>query len=329
MKYNKTIYLVLLSVALTACNDGEQEQLAAKGYIQMQAAAINMESASRAVANPYLGDTPGKDTPLETALWFSMEPDRYPHNPQYPTFLPVHTSITFDGPQMEYVLYNNRNIQYPIDNKPVYCIGLYPNDDRWTLADDETSVSHPIDGNTDLMFARPIVGTWNEHFGPMRYEHALTWIKIAVCAVSFDALNAWGKLKKISVYSATSVDISLSSDVKLIPGTLASENLEDRYVYNTDGDGNQNKGQWIETLNLPAPIDITSTMDELGSVFCSPATEYRLKIETENNTVETTVKLNWVDFDNDDVAQLQIPGRAKGRCFVISLYFHPYVTIKK
>lgn len=320
MKYIKYICMLIIPTLVSACSDDRTEQIAESGYIQLQAASNNMESMSRAVAKPYVGDSPSEDNPLETALWFSTESGMYPNNPQSPTYLPVHTSLTFDGPQMEYVLYNGKNIQYPTDNTPVYCIGLYPNDNEWVLSDDKTTVSHHIDGNTDLMFARPIVGTWTEHFEPMRYEHALTWIKIAACAVSFNALEAWGKLKQISVWSKSTVDIDLSTKVDLIPNTRPDENLEDRYSYTGEG-------QWIKTLNFSEPQEITSTMDELGSVFCSPDTEYRLKIETVNNIVETTVKLNWLDFDNDDVTQLQIPGRAKGRCFVISLYFHPYNVV--
>lgn len=327
MRYLKPIYFSLALTLVMGCSEDASERPDDNGYIKLSASMGSMTPVTRATADPYLGDSPSEERPLATSLWFSTESGVYPHAPAGQTLLPVHTNLTFDGSQTEYVLYNNRYIQYPVDGEPVYCIGLYPDDNNWTLSDDNKRVSHEIDGNTDLMFARPIVGSWNEHFGSIRYEHTLSWIKIAVCAVSFDALNAWGKLKKISIYSAKSVDIDLATEAVLVPGTNASENLEDRYTYYPDITTDKENGQWIETLNLKEPIDITSTMDELGSVFCSPAKEYRLKIETENNTVETTVKLNWLDLDTDDVTELQIPGRARGRCFVISLYFHPYSVV--
>ncbi|MCM1452447.1 MAG: hypothetical protein NC102_09315 [Clostridium sp.] len=322
MRSIKTIYLFLPTILAWSCSDSGQGQEpdTAGGNIKLSASAGKLaEASSRAAADPFLGTTPSEDYLLDTELWFSTEKDKYPHNPQGEEQLPVHAGLTFDGPQTQYIFYNNQNIKYPTGNNPVYCLGLYPNDGGWAYDEAQAKVTHEIDGNTDLMFARPIEGSWTSQFQTIRYEHALTWVKIAVCAVSFNSLDAWGKLKQISIWSSKSVDIGVKMDVDKITTPDPNEVLEDRYAYSQEG-------QWIKTLNFAEPVDITSTMEELGSVFCSPDTEYRLYIETENNSLETTVQLNWLD-DDDGVSDVRIPARARGKCFVISLYFHPYKVV--
>ncbi len=296
-------------MAMAACSENGTGEIGGSVDIRLGAAVGGIQAGSRIVADPYLGTVPKQ---FESAVWFSNTAGVYEHNPSATTCLPCRTAVTFRSTQLEYVYYTAenlpaKNLQYPTDDSKVYCVGFYPNDGDWTTSDN-TNVSHPIDGRDDLMFAKEIDGTWNRHFDTLRYEHMLTWVKIAVCATSHDTANAWGRIEKINVTNSKS-----NINIDLQTGSCSY--------------GGEPKT--IETMNADTPIPLHTTMHEVGSVLCSPETEYTLMIKTENNAEPKTITLDLrsMSADGDTLTDIAEPGQARGKCFVLSLYFKPYNVI--
>lgn len=309
MKHSKFIYIGIALMTVTACSTGGADEPSGSGYIRLCAAVGDIEISSRTVADAYLGSMPSTKKPLDSSVWFRTENGVYENAPSATTSLPVHTGVTFSGPQLEYVRYDSKNLQYPTDNSKVYCIGLCPNDGDWTPGVGDMSVSHPIDGHDDVMFAGENAGTWNNHFKPLQYEHLLTWIKIAVCATSHDTAEAWGRIEQISINSKPGVNIDLTNGIR------TTYEGEDRF---------------INTMAAGEPVQLLTTMHEVGSVLCSPETEYTLRVKTENNTEakEVTLKLNLMDAGGDNLTPIGDKSQARGKCFVLSLYFRPYDVVE-
>jgi len=300
---------------MPACSKSDADECAESGNIRLSAAVGNIETGSRTVADPYLGTTPSLAKPLESAVWFRVgDAGVYEDKPASETNLPVHTGVTFNGPQLEFVYSGTNNLKYPTDNTPVYCVGLYPNDGGWTANGDCTKASHPIDGAKDLMFAGEIRGIWDDPFGsPLEYEHLLSWVKIAVCATSHDTAEAWGDIEQISINSKSGVEVDLKTGVP----TYYNTGDTDRFV-NTMG----------------SPVGLQTTMHEVGSVLCSPETRYTLRVKTKNNPTEKEISLKLSlmgkdpDTQEETLTQFSDPSLARGKCFVLSLYFKPYNVIE-
>ncbi len=301
MRNFKFIYIGFVLMTMSACSKSGTGEIGDSVDIRLGAAVGDIQVGSRTTAEPYLGSTPIQ---FNSEVWFSNTSGVYENNPSATTSLPVHTAVTFKGPQLEYVYYGSKNIQYPTDDTEVYCVGFYPNDGDWKTSDN-TNVSHPIDGIDDLMFAKQIAGTWNNHFGTLRYEHLLTWVKIAVCATSHDTADAWGDIEEISINSKSNVSIDLKSGKCTYGGDTRA----------------------ISTMSAAAPL--LTTMHEVGSVLCSPETEYTLTIKTSNNAdpKQITLKLSLISADGDLLTEVSGVDQARGKCFVLSLYFKPYNVI--
>jgi len=313
---------------MPACSESDADAGPDSGNIRLDAVVGAIETGSRADADPgagtnpyyaypYRGTTPSEDNSLDAALWFRLGEagSVYENNPSAMTNLPVHTAVNFKGPQKEFVLYGGKNLTYPTDaTASVCCVGLYPNDEGqdggWTLGPDNMSASHPIDGVTDLMFAKEISGTWNAPLASLRFEHLLTWVKIAICATSHDTAEAWGAIEQIRIVNSKS---NVSVDLK--SGTPTYSNADPA-------------GHPINTLD--SPVELLTTMHEVGSVLCSPEMEYTLEIKTANNTdlKKITLKLDLMDLKDDSLKPIENADQARGKCFVLSLYFKPYKVVE-
>lgn len=310
-------------MTVSACSEGGPDERAESGDIRLGAAVGDMPISSRAVADPYLGGAPAAANPLKAAIWFRKADGDYANTPEADTNLPVHTSVTFDGPQLEYVYrdaVNSQNsLKYPTTGDNVYCVGLYPDDGGWETTDNITA-SHKIDGTADLMFAEEITGSWDSHFTTQKYKHLLTWIKINICATSHEAVDAWGKILHIYISSDRKVEINLKD------GTC-------EYIPDTSVEGYFMPTMHKEAEDHPATtITLSTATQEVGSVLCSPETEYTLKIVSENKSgvVETrSIKMNLTLMNDDDtITDVTNPNEAIGKCFVFSLYFTPYSVIE-
>jgi len=311
MKNLSYIYIGFVVLTAAACSNNASDELDLNGNIQLRATVGNLIVNSRAgiagaEADPYL---PQDGVPFEAAVWVRNYDGYYENSPTGDTNLPVHTTVKFDGSQMAYLMYDNKNLKYPTDNKKVYCVGLYPVSEplKWKTTDNKI-VSHPINGETDLMFAPEIEGSWNLKFTTQQYEHLLTWIKINICATSHDAVDAWGTIKQICITSDSEVQVDLKS------GTY-------KYI----GE------QLIYTMSNSCTL--STSIHEVGSVFCSPEKEYQVTVITTNKNGKVEARtiplsLNLIDIDDGDkTTEVTHEDQARGKCFVFSLYFTPHKVI--
>lgn len=299
------VYITLLCL-LASC---ERIENIDGHLIGLKADVGELVSDTKVAAVPYEGTSPTADSRLSAAVWFSLSPSKFQHNPEAPSNLPCRTTMTFESTATTYASYlpdgktESVSLRYPTaDNTPVYCIGLYP-DTGWTTTDG-IQVSHPINGEDDLMFADVIQGTWDNHFENQEYNHLLTWIKVSVCAMTLETATQWGNVTNITVSSKSKVNIDLSQANKKI---------------SYDGET-----QALTTYDDQTGISLSLTSQEAGSVFCSPATEYEVRITTENYGEKTlTVKLS--DLDYNDLTNAD---QAVGKLFILSLYFNPFNVIE-
>ncbi|MEY8685095.1 hypothetical protein AB9N12_02795 [Bacteroides sp. AN502(2024)] len=305
MKKLSLVYIGFVFLTMAACSESASDEADLSGNIQLGVTVGDLQINSRAgvTAVPYL---PQEGKTFEAAVWFRKYDGDYENKPDASINLPVHTTVEFDGSQLKYVFYDNKNLKYPTDNTNVCCIGLYPKL-NWETTDNKV-VSHSINGAEDLMFASEIEGSWNRHFPPQQYEHLLTWIKINICASSHDAVDAWGMIEQIYVTSDSEVQIDL-------------KNGSCQYV----------SPQLIPAMNSSKLL--STSIQEVGSVFCSPEKEYKVTVETKNKSgvVEKRtipLTLNLIDVEHDDkITNVTQESQAKGKCFVFSLYFTPHNVI--
>jgi len=300
----------LALLTMSACSESASDDPAG-GNIRLSAAVGDLQSNSRAVADPYLSQN-GEN--LKVAVWFRNQGGEYENSPDPVTNLPVHTDVEFDRSGLAYVSYNNKNLKYPSGNGWVDCIGMHPYT-GWTPIDNNKKVSHAIDGVEDLMFAQERSGNWSTRIPMQKYEHLLTWIKINICASSHEAIDAWGTIEQITVKSDSEVTIDLETGKYEYGG----EPIEIKTI--AEGDGRP----------------LTTANHEVGNVFCSPQKgEYALTVTSRNKNGEEIKKtvdmaLNIIDVDHDDkITDITEKNweEARGRCFVFSLYFTPYDVIE-
>ena len=307
MKNLNYIYMGLAFLMTTACSDNVADETVMGGDIQLGVTVGELQAKSRATAVPYL---PQNEKTLTADVWFRNDGGGYEDQPDITTTnLPVHTTVTFEGtPMMAYVLHDGKNLKYPRDDSKVYCVGMYPAT-GWT-ATNNTTVSHDINGTEDLLFAPEIIGSWSQNFPTQQYEHLLTWIKINICASSHAAIDAWGTINRITVNSDSEVSVNLTTS---------------EYIYS----GSQEIATMTESRQL------TTATREVGSVFCSPETEYTVTVNYtdkhgETKDIEVPLSLNIINMDDDTVAPVPVTdeSQARGKCFVFSLYFTPYDVIE-
>lgn len=312
MKRISYIYIGLAFLATTACSESGSDGPESGAKIQLSATVGNLQIGSRAgngmEADPFIP----QDGEMEAAVWFSNTSGTYLDAPKADTNIPVHTTVTFENvttedSKLEYVEYNGNALEYPVDKSSVYCVGMYPAT-GWSTTDGNT-VTHAINGSDDLMFAPQIEGRWDSHFGKQSYSHKLTWIKVNICATSHDAIDAWGKIEQIYITSDSEVKVNLA-----------------------DGTCEYSSKEMIPVMATPTAL--TTSANEVGSVFCSPETKYSVLVLTRNkdgNTETRTIELtlNKIDVnDGDKVTDVVKEEDATGYCFVFSLYFTPHKVIE-
>lgn len=311
------IYMVLWGcMCLSACS--EQEEWT-DNSISLRAEVEQVESMSR---SQYA--TPVSDNNLTATVWFSLEQGKYPEGTgdATETNIPGHYEIDFRGEDAVFPNVANENMRprYPVDNTPVYCVGFYPHTD-WTYVDGEPSkATHNISGFDDLMFAAPITGSWNQHFGRQRFWHLLSWLKVCVCATTAEAGSYWGKLKKITLKDVPT-GLQINDLSKMYADYSDGKLAEDDVSPLMDGDGKKILHS-IDILDETTGKDLGITIQDVGSVFCYPQSSYTLSIECENGMVEKTIDLKPL------VGSGSIPAFPSGAQFVLILNFHPFNVVE-
>lgn len=299
-----TIYLLpIVIMLLSACSERLERLDDDSTFISLCAsvndAAIDTRAASQ--AKPFRGTVATDEYPLDAKVLFSTEKGVYRHSPVSPTYLPCHSKVTFVDDTYKYPeKYNGFNLKYPIDNSTVYCVGMSPADGEWVISDDGKYATHPIDGNDDLMFAACEEGTWSDHFEPHLYKHQLTWLKLCVYATDPDAEAFWGKIESLSVKSKAGIVMSLDDGSATFDTTI-------RLISAYEGD-----------------YQLTTTLCEIGSIFCSPEVEYDITVNTKKYG-ERTISVKLKDLQGNN---LQSADEAVGNLYVIELGFTPFAIIE-
>ena len=300
----KFTYIILLAL-IASC---ERIGNAGTECIGVSAGIGELVSTTRAAAVPFRGTAPSEDNVLESAVWFSTDKTKFLHNPVSPTYLPAHTEITFESSAITYADYTPAgsdtpySLTYPVDNTPVYCVGFHPAD-GWNCTDG-VNVSHAVNGSHDIMFAEQIEGTWDEHFQTLNYRHLLTWVKVSVCAMTMETARQWGNVTNVTIKTKSNLNVDLSK-------------ASDKVTYGGED-------QYLTVYNNADGMDLSLTSKEVGSVFCTPATEYEVTIKTKNSAQKTlTVKLSDLDY-----TEITSPDQAVGKLFILSLYFNPFNIIE-
>ena len=302
----------LWALSLLACGcTNQQDELEVPptdGRIGVSACLATPVVSTRTAAEavPYQGSTPSASNPLDASVWFSTESGTYVAGETLDA-LPRHTEVRFNSSGTVYP--TGDVLMYP-ESDVVYCVGLYPySATEWTNTDasgdnSNTHASHTIDGSQDLMFAPQISGSKASPISSaLAFTHQLTWLKINVIAEDNRAISSWGNVTDITV---TSPGNKLTVD--LSAGT-ASCNSTPTYI------------KALENASTPLRI----TTQQLGSVFCAPATSYQVNVKTAN---ETTGKDLTITLKNISGENLSGASDAKGKMFVITLNFKAISTIE-
>lgn len=302
MKIRYINILFLLTLIVCACTHEELPK--SRMPIAMKASIENIDvqvkssgSQKSAQENAYVGSVPSADRPLNVDLCFSLTSGDYSvaEPTDTKTYLPCHTKASFTDENITQIYYNynynganDKTLAYPTTGQDVYCVGFYPQR-VWNWNYSNGNFKAPLTGKDDLMFAPQISGRWNQQFGTSdnspKFQHLLTWLKVVVCATSYDAVNAWGNI--------TSVTLNTAQNVELSPA----------------GSPSFNGSQTIDLLTDKAPIELNILKKDIGSLFIAPTNDpITLTIKAEDGSIAT------VDMTASE-------GFKPGSQYVLVLYF--------
>lgn len=298
---------LVIPLLMSACTENKDEvEAPAISDVRigvMAAVDAPMVTTRTAVsAVPYMETTPSTTNALDAAVWFSTTTCSYQDNGTQHE-LSRHTKVVFNTDGMVYP--ENERLMYP-ESGTVYAVGLYPytglNSSVWTSTDasgstDYTKASHVINGVDDLMFAPQVSGTKASPIdAALTFNHQLTWIKINVIAASHDAIDAWGDVTSVTITNPNSkITITFSTGA-------ASYTGDPEIITVYDGS---------KTLMI--------TSQEVGSIFCAPATSYNISVNTDNLGVKNIVGVPLKGLDG--TTPIENVADAIGNLFVITLYF--------
>lgn len=242
--------------------------------------------------NAYIGSVPSAERPLKVDLCFSLTSSVYsvatPTDTK--TYLPCYTTATFKDENITQIYYNGENdktLAYPTTGQDVYCVGFYPQG-TWKYSDDKTFKAD-LTGQADLMFAPQISGRWNQQFGTANnspvFQHLLTWLKVVICATSYDAIDAWG--------SITSITLNTAKEIELSPVDNSVRFSEDQQTF-----------ELVKT-----PLELSILKNDVGSMFIAPTSApIKVTIKAEDGRIAT------VDVNSAE-------GFKSGCQYIVVLYF--------
>ena len=324
--------LVFISFVCCGCSDFLiPKRSAITMSINMDGMGLEVDSSTKGgdgmvSANPYTG-TPSGNNPLAVGLWYSYSPGTYSHNPEAPQYIPCITSAVYNSTGSIDIRTGSNILQYPVpadknysstNDGNVYCIGFYPNS-GWSQPDPVTNVAtstnHIINGIEDLMFADQMVGSYTANFEAQTFSHVLTWVKINLSATSISAADVWGKVTELEI-------VSPNSNVQVD----FSQNAAESSVVGYTGD------PVVFPLRLSyEKLGVTSKT--YGQAFCSPPAVnssgklgYTVNVKTETMDVAEEV---FVELKKEDgYTEVTDPAYAKGKLFIINLYFNEVSVIE-
>lgn len=323
MRTMKGIYTILyIIMAMVGCMSliacAEQGEWMDDNSISLRAEVERVAPMSR--SGNYA--EPVADNNLRAMVWFSFDQDEYPEaegsiDPE--TNIPGHYVIDFKGEEAAFPNVTNENMRprYPIDNTPVYCVGFYPHEGWEGWNNNDSKVTHEITGFEDLMYAPPIIGSWNNHFDKHQFLHLLTWLKVCVCATTTEAGNYWGRLKRITLKDVPQ-ELQINNLSKM-QSDYGKKITSDDISPLKDTEGNSIIHS-VDILNNDPGIDLGINLQDVGSIFCYPQSSYTIVVECENGeTKEIEIDLNPLS------GTIGFPA---GYQYVITLNFHPFNVVE-
>lgn len=329
----KRIYLIIyLALLVCVCLSSCTEQLDINSTDKAITLRAEVENVMPATRNSNYA-TPVSDNNITATVWFSTVQGKFPDGTDTDdpkdesTNIPGHYVINFEGekPVFPNVDDESKRPRYPIpDNdgkvQDVYCVGFYPSTD-WTYVEgtgenDPSKATHNITGFDDLMFAAPISGNWNNHFQRQKFTHLLTWLKVCVCTTTTEAGNYWGKLKKISL-----VDVPSGLQINDLSKMQTSyENVNKKVILTSSDISSTGDSYSPDIFNNTDGIDLGINIQDVGSIFCYPQSEYTLRIECKNGTVTKKIPLR--SLSGSEI------GFPAGMQYILTLYFHPFNVVE-
>lgn len=325
----KRIYLILYIALLgCVCLSSCTEQLdinRTDNTISLRAEVENVMPVTRTNNSNYA--TPISNNNITATVWFSTVQGKFSDGTDTDdpkdesTNIPGHYVIDFEGEKSVFpnVTDESERPRYPIPDesgiKDVYCVGFYPSTGWGTGDENSSKATHTITGFEDLMFAPPIMGNWNNHFDRQKFLHLLTWLKVCVCTTTTEAGNYWGKLKKITL-------VNVPSGLQINNLSKMQSDYEDANdkVTLTSGDISPTGTSEPDIFNNTMGIDLGINIQDVGSIFCYPQSEYKLRIECENGTVTKKIPLR--PLSGSEI------GFPAGMQYILTLYFHPFNVVE-
>lgn len=323
------ISLILMAqLMLAACSDDTKE-LFSDVPIALNAGIMPVDAGTRAIETDEIrGNVPSNEYPLDALLFFTTTSKKYDKSPVpvAPSFLPCRTTISYTSGTKTYPApLGDNDIKYPLGNDMVYCVGLYPDDvyvnegDKgWKIEGDATvTASRDLDGVTDILFAPEISGQLYTPFGTQTYSHLQAWVKLNVCAVDPEAVEAWGKIKSIKITGRANIKIALDTEFG---------NMEELKTAIDVGKIVYSDTKPLDLIEDSDDVYLNTQLVELSSFFYVPVdvTDNVLVIETEKKGTKS-VPFDLVDANNNVITHLS---GALGKIFVIELHFYPIEIIK-
>lgn len=334
MKRYAPYLFIAAGLGLCSCSQKEMTSVPDSEAISTSAAICSIEKAetrSAVSAAEYELTVPTMAKPLNADIWFSTVENEFSGN-TYPETdgvsgnnIDAHRTITYTSNNYTFPAAVEGNLlQYPTGT--VYCVGFsrdprYPENSMWTATDGGSSatLTTPIDGVADIMYAPQIQGSSSVRFPVQKFYHALTWIKIRIRTQTSDASVTWGKIKKITVLSCDK----------------AVYDIENNAMTFECSDG-QNYAQIVAFDKDPGD-ELPNVSKEVGSVFVAPisgtdeehAATLHLIVDTDEWTGKpVTVKLmkNALDpnIQNDNLYNIS---STAGKQYVVTLSFNALSTI--
>lgn len=306
----KSIYILFLILVVSGCN----------GKISPEKRGIRLNVGVSGLDTETKAEGPFVDGEFTASVWFSYSPGTYPDDPSDDddTNLPNRIVTTFTSDKVSDIRDESESgklLQYPITdngNTKIYCTGFYPSD-GWNIDNSQNpySVTHPIDGKSDLMFAEQIAGSYQENFGDFTFKHLLTWISFNASATSVDAAAIWGDIKTLQITTPkSSLKVTLSTTLET-PSSIA-----------------YGGGQSVITVkDTNTPLSIKAV--DLGSALCSPPyskvidskTYYGYDISVSATGINETKSI-FVPLYGTNSKPITDPQVAIGKQYVLSLYFN-------
>lgn len=320
----KKLFIIILFSAglLTAC----QKSISPVYGPRPVTFSVTIENSGDETKSPYTLTVPTAKDSLTAAIWASTTKGSYEGtqkkepNPDSTNVVDYHNSTCFTSGTRQLL---DHQLFYPYkdghNTDSVFFVAFCPrSQDGWAVEQAAGQTKHNVarfqfDGKTDVMFAqeRGNCFDFSSRDLSLSFRHVLTWLRFNVVADE-DAIEAWGKVKKITIHSNNVIKINVTKNT-------CEFSQEDKSfpTYIT------HKGNFTNTEFEDQAIELTTSAQEVAYTLCGAVNasaggsdnEYTVDIETEYRP-STTVAINLKAANGSNFA-----GLTEGKQFTVTLRF--------